>query len=1139
MSNVMSPRWKCSTISLIFAASALLSTHAQGQDATPAHGVVDDWSTHHLVFSNPGSESDAIKTGRYGEWLRTVNDPRYVMQQQRRASAALQPSLVAPLDADTNVLGRTRFPEQGPRFGAPGGDIGGLRLNSSIHKDWSMDDGGTPASLTITVGTVSGTTVTSGSTVTVDGHEFTTAAPASASQMGTFNGDPATGQTIIIGGTETLTASDSTAASGTITIAATGLCFANGAGVSVNGTPITTNAAGGTGTFTINSTTGNGGLSGESVTIGGVTYNFVAALPAGSTPANAVLVASSGSGTTNSHNTSRNLAVAINNSGTCGDEDGGSACTKNISASNPEVTSSNTAGTATQTMTSICANNAAFTTGFTGSADVTVNDPGAGTVGTTSAAGATIALGTSAGTDSNTTIANAISTVINGNATLDGSFTSSVSSGIVTVTAQNWGSAGNSDTLALTGTPNPTGVTLSGATLAGGTDGLNTGNNFAVVNNSAGNASNLELAINRGTTNPGVTASVSGATVTVTANTAGTGANAITTTASGVTGFSWGGATLAGGTNGPGDTATTFNYWNGTGYDSASQLATDLASAFTADTALTPSVTATASTDTVVLDSTAIGASGDSLTASETGFSALTIPNGGDFSGGAGGVAANMFPAKYSFSTTTASCSDYIVYPTGVAGSSSSATIIAYNNIYDSPNGTTSACNGTKMAPPVYWAFYTPPNGGSDSAESTLSPVLSLDGSQVAFVETDSSASGSPAYLVVLRMAAETSSTLGAPVLPTYYASTSYHASCTASTAPCYTTLEFHGDTADTNSPPFYDYPEPQDTLADTLWVGDNSGDLHQFTGVFLGTPTETTSSWPVNVVSSDTAKTGQTTPAPLTGPVFDNASKYIFVTDGDGYLHSISTATTPVVETSSQMECGTYGFVDSPIVDSTYEDVYIFSGDGCNATPGQSYINRFTVASLEATGSGFGAVAAGFGNAATNDTSTVAYSGSFDNIFYNGASITTGNMYACVNGELFQVPMSKLGTTTGFNLTASYDTAVSTVSDTAGCSPVTEFYDGTNDWVYISVAANGNGTGCTGACLYNYKVATATSGTATAGQLEAGGTSGIVVDNNSTTQTGAKQIYYTTRGGQNCTGNGSTGSGFGICAIQASQSAP
>jgi hypothetical protein len=133
---------------------------------------------------------------------------------------------------------------------------------------------------------------------------------------------------------------------------------------------------------------------------------------------------------------------------------------------------------------------------------------------------------------------------------------------------------------------------------------------------------------------------------------------------------------------------------------------------------------------------------------------------------------------------------------------------------------------------------------------------------------------------------------------------------------------------------------------------------------------------------------------------------------------------------------------------------------------------------------------------------------------------------------------MSGLSGTT--NPTPSkYNTMVSTVGSASACSPVTEFYNNGQDWLFMSVIANGNKTGCTGACLYNFNVQGAgTTGNVTEGIAAAGGTSGIAIDN-SGSGAGQSQIYYSTLASQTCNGNGTTGSGTGTCAVQTSQSAP
>ncbi len=55
-------------------------------------GLPDDWSHHHLIFSNPGTEQEALAKGTYERWLSVVNDPRYVIQQLKRRAPAQGPS---------------------------------------------------------------------------------------------------------------------------------------------------------------------------------------------------------------------------------------------------------------------------------------------------------------------------------------------------------------------------------------------------------------------------------------------------------------------------------------------------------------------------------------------------------------------------------------------------------------------------------------------------------------------------------------------------------------------------------------------------------------------------------------------------------------------------------------------------------------------------------------------------------------------------------------------------------------------------------------------------------------------------------------------------------------------------------------
>ena len=105
----------------------------------------------------------------------------------------------------------------------------------------------------------------------------------------------------------------------------------------------------------------------------------------------------------------------------------------------------------------------------------------------------------------------------------------------------------------------------------------------------------------------------------------------------------------------------------------------------------------------------------------------------------------------------------------------------------------------------------------------------------------------------------------------------------------------------------------------------------------------------------------------------------------------------------------------------------------------------------------------------------------------------------------------------------------------------VTEFYPGgSNDYIFLSVLAYGAPDACGTAslgngCVIGYNIFSGTisgSTTPTGATAEAGGTSGIVVDNSAS---GAQNIYFSTLLNQTCTTSGGTG-GY---AIQTIQSAP
>jgi len=495
----------------------------------------------------------------------------------------------------------------------------------------------------------------------------------------------------------------------------------------------------------------------------------------------------------------------------------------------------------------------------------------------------------------------------------------------------------------------------------------------------------------------------------------------------------------------------------------------------------------------------------------------------------------NQYPAKFSFSTTTASCSDFVVYPTGV--SAGAATVIAFDNVY----GPTTCPSAPAVGPSTYWAYST---GGS----AALSPVISSDGSQVAYIQTSSGA----ASLVLLKWATS-GGTASSPASITLETNSGYR-NCSA---PCYTTIALSGNSNDLNSAPFPDY------ASDAMYVGDNSGHLHKFTGVFSGTPAESTASWPIAVSANV-----------LTSPVYDSGSGNIFVADSGGVLYGFNASSAAAVMQSSQLTSasGGAGIVDSPLVDSSAGEVYVFVGDdantsataGCTNATGCSGVFQFATGNTTVATAGTACVAASAAawTVPTGDTincgvesvfgtgsssAPAIYDGAFDAIYLAGTG-TTGNLWTCSSngGEprLSYTPFEAGGSIVpAGDVIGVATTAIGSLTTAAAaCSAVTEFFGsngGTNDYIFASVTANGSaGADCSGACLYNFIVSTdgvteSTPSAAAASVAAAGGTSGIIVDNDLPTANGESQIYYATLSTQSCANNGVATAGN--CAVQAS----
>jgi len=417
-------------------------------------------------------------------------------------------------------------------------------------------------------------------------------------------------------------------------------------------------------------------------------------------------------------------------------------------------------------------------------------------------------------------------------------------------------------------------------------------------------------------------------------------------------------------------------------------------------------------------------------------------------------------------------------------------TIVAFNNLYKDPT-----CAGTTSAgPPPYWSFNT------GAAFTETSPVLSINGDQVALVQRGGTFG--QASLVLLKWSGG-SGTVASPTVPASQTAANYR-SCTP--LPCMLIIPFSNSArsnnsapyhTNTNSSPFYDYSN------DILYVGDDSGYLHKFTGIFNGTPAEvTTAPWPVAVSAGNE----------LSSSVYDFASGKIFVGSASGAttggsLHSIDSSGAVVTSGRLAMNNST-GIRDAPIVDSNAGRVYAFVGSNTGGTTRAAVYQFATNFTSGSTGAN---QRVGLGAA-----TWTLYSGTFDDAYYTTPG--TGHLYVCGSSTatarrptLWQIPIDSsnvMGTpVTGPLLTGA----------NANCSPVTEVKNNATDYVYVSVTNNASvvATGCTTGsatigCIYVYDVTAGGFGSVTAGLAAPGGTSGVIVDNVSSTS-GASQVYYST----------------------------
>ena len=470
---------------------------------------------------------------------------------------------------------------------------------------------------------------------------------------------------------------------------------------------------------------------------------------------------------------------------------------------------------------------------------------------------------------------------------------------------------------------------------------------------------------------------------------------------------------------------------------------------------------------------------------------------------GTGGISQAKYPAKYTFNINgTPSCTaDFAVFALNVAGATNGqANVVGINNLY-SGTGPTGLCGN---APTVTWAY----NGSTAGGSVFTSPSISLDGTKIAYVE---SAAGKSIFHVLTVKAGDGTVTKAAA--PTA------NGSCTGGATPssCLVSTTYSSTVTATLADPWVDYQ------TDKAFVASDDGKISRISCVFnCVLNAQPTIDWTFTL---PVAGTGGAQPIP-NSPVYDYPSGRLFVGDQLGEVWVINaggsspslnagpvmvggggcTIAHPPGRTGTGADCtatGTaYGIPDAIMLDASGVSQKIFAISGNSGS--SAVLTQFSMNLTQRV------------NVALGQGGVNLYTGAFNNGYWGTTPQTSGDYFVCGTGAADTTPWIYW---VGFSSYPTMDSAIAgsvTRSSPAGspCVPFTEFYN-----------PNINLGGVTGDHdeLMGGVVAAGTSGLMITDDIStlpllrglndvnyAGGVSGVIVDNVSTSNQ-ASSMYFGT----------------------------
>jgi len=483
------------------------------------------------------------------------------------------------------------------------------------------------------------------------------------------------------------------------------------------------------------------------------------------------------------------------------------------------------------------------------------------------------------------------------------------------------------------------------------------------------------------------------------------------------------------------------------------------------------------------------------------------------------GMALGESPAKYTYDTGTLppSCSDFAVFTidTTRVGPAVQGNLFGLTNLY---SGTGPGICGTTPTTLFSYAIGTGP--------SPLSPVISLDGTKVAWIEN--ATSGDAILHVTTYVAGEGTN---ASVRSVAIDNQVNNGSCapfvgqSCDDAIDYTSLLLPGcgktPYSNNYSDLYVDYP------SDTGFIGADNGNLYHVSGIFLGTPTFDFCIG-VNTFAP---------PIAMSGTVYDSATNTVLISDPlTVYSYSVGSASVGYTLTASYL----YGnglLTSGPLLDAFNGYVYMFSGDDAN---GHTSMTQLPV--NLAVGS---AQVVPLGPATAFPTYPTLFLGTFDNNYLtNGPAVAGSTLYTCGTDatntaaqDLFAIGFHVNTGVAMFNPAMTANSNVNSGGGNGLCSPIEEAFDGTTDRIFVGMGDPGATDGANIVTMWDVttQLTDPTTLPTATGTGYLGGTTDFAVDGPSSAAQ-AQSIYFGTLSPDPATGTTLCGPNH-YCAVKLTQS--